>query len=851
MAWGSTKARVRGKIASGGFAKKPDYSDTFSTAANILAQGMLDAKERRLEADKEAKAKAEENAEKQAAKEKEAADRKRKAEALASRLGMNPQNTQAITYLTEQLYLFNDDTTEVFKLLENDRKAGRFKEVELPPIVEGVTSASMNQAPPVRLDSGVGGVKEMRDSGKVRPLTSFDLPNIADGITTYVNKEGDPVKSPELMSEAQQMMDAFGPQQLEKSEVTEAETKQFGIKVDPDAADLIELDFTRLTTLDDIDLYEGEIKSKGQTLTDAQQEVIKNRKDLLEGRRVDAAIADAVKDENNAKSALMALDAKVNQAATEEEKKIIKDSYEYKAISGFVERFALGDAYEVPVNQLKTAQDVQLEKAFIVMNNKNVSPEVLAKLDEMENAYLAKEARTDLDEQREIRRGFVTQETDTLQSIANLTTFDTYTEEEVNLAKEILESRTNADAADKLKEFKRDLVGKSKEELIQISKGAGFTLLEKVAARAYLAAFPENFDLTEYDDVETSTIETIIAAKGTDPNVVTQLEALVANRKIGQDALDPKSEDYLVTYLDKNGDKQVTTAKLAKDGSTYVDLSDPLNKITPAPNTNVVNLSQNDQLYDNVIKINQSLIKPLKEQRIAMQTALVSAKKLDDLVNPDMGGDPAILTTLGGTLPQVMERLGLETAALINLFDATGSTQTVFTAIDEAFSALPNVGEAAQKAALFNAEKLKLAFAFAAAQGQTGVGLSNKDFANALTIISSGKKYETFTMNIRSQMNQVIIKTEGMIQDFREDESVKLLAPFVQDRQLFEGYTQSAEQYAQTRGIGDAFAWAKGSTSTGPVISQQAIDFLKQNPNTRAEFDKKYGAGEAAKILGN
>ena len=40
---------------------------------------------------------------------------------------------------------------------------------------------------------------------------------------------------------------------------------------------------------------------------------IKNRKNLLEGRRVDAAIADAVKDENNAKSALMALDAKVNQ----------------------------------------------------------------------------------------------------------------------------------------------------------------------------------------------------------------------------------------------------------------------------------------------------------------------------------------------------------------------------------------------------------------------------------------------------------------------------------------------------------------------------------------------------------
>ena len=483
------------------------------------------------------------------------------------------------------------------------------------------------------------------------------------------------------------------------------------------------------------------------------------------------------------------------------------------------------------------------------MNKKNVDADVLARLDEMEQAYLAKDARGELDDQRDTRRGFVTQGLDQLKSIANLTTFDTYTKEEVNLAKEIVETRTNADAADKLKEFKRDLVGKSKEELIQISTGEGFTLLEKVAARAYIASFPEEFDITKYDDVETSTIQTIIAAKGTDANVITQLEALVANRKLGQDVIDPQSDDYVVTYEDKNGDLQVTTAKLAKDGITYIDLSNPTNKITPAKDTNVTNLAQSDALYDNVIKINQSLIKPLKEQRIAMQTALVSAKKLDDLVNPDMGGDPAILTTLGGTLPQVMQRLGLETAALVTLFDQTGSRQAVFDAIDQAFSTVPNVDEAAQKAILFNAEKLKLAFAFAAAQGQTGVGLSNKDFANALTIISSGKEYETFTKNIRSQMSQVILKTEGMIQDFREDESVKLLSPFDPTGKLFDGYTQSAEQYAQTRGVGDAFAWAKGRT--GPLLTQKAIEYLKQNPSTRAEFDNKYGSGEAAKILGN
>ena len=90
MAWGNTKARVRSKIASGGFAKKPDY-DFLQTGANIIAQGMLDAKERRLEADKKAKEKAEAEAEKLKKKEQEAADRKRKAESLAKEFGADPK----------------------------------------------------------------------------------------------------------------------------------------------------------------------------------------------------------------------------------------------------------------------------------------------------------------------------------------------------------------------------------------------------------------------------------------------------------------------------------------------------------------------------------------------------------------------------------------------------------------------------------------------------------------------------------------------------------------------------------------------------------------------------------------
>jgi len=351
----------------------------------------------------------------------------------------------------------------------------------------------------------------------------------------------------------------------------------------------------------------------------------------------------------------------------------------------------------------------------------------------------------------------------------------------------------------------------------------------------------EPFNLLDYDDVETSTIQSIVDLSGSHPAMISgnivELQTLLSNRN-KETAPIGDGETFIIKVTGEDGLLETVTAKL-NTNNQWVDLNNPTQTVIPAENTSVMRLEGQGELFDRVVKIKQSTIAPLKKQRIAMSATLRSAKKLDDMVNPAMGGDPKILTVVGGNLTRFIQGLALEGEALadtvVKVFNKDGPQKTLAMIESRIQANIPaGVDEAARLAYLFQAEKIKLAFSFAASSmGQSGQGLSNKDFENAMETIDSGKDYETFTKNLRSQASSVVEKTEELIANFNTDDAVKILKS-MQDG-LFEGYGQTAEEYAERTNLSDAYTWSQAAykapeSSADPVTINDDAGYKALGP---------------------
>ena len=721
MAWSSTKARITGKIAAGGF-KQPDntLAKAIDTGAGIMAKGIMtraaEEREEKRIAKREAAAEAKRLAAAQAKKEAEARKNQRIATSIATRFGIEPTNTAAMAYVTNEVEVYGTDAVSV---IQKDFDDGKFTLPNVEVTEDFVTGARPDQAPPFRLRPAKDG--SMRTTLGLQPKID-DLEATGE------------ITSEEAQSERDYLLSRLNPQQLDKGAVQTATTTSQGFAFDP------------LAKKNEIDW--ASVKSPA--------EVENIRRLHKAGQQV-----------------LSAEDLKVLEL--------------------YESDFDAADAAKVTTENIETSRQI------------------------------------------------LSMEIDDLQGVLQATD-DVYNKDMKSLAQSLLNKKASdiqtaqdKDAAAKALEFRRSLVGKDAKYLRGVAASGDFSPEEKAEAAAQLAALPgEPFNITDYDDIKDATLQTIIADPSTDPKKVTALQALLSNRANTAPKVDTKSQDYLITYLDASGEKQSTVAKMAADGSGFVDLTS-LKPVVPAEGTQPLNMELQSDLYDNIVKINTSLIKPLKEQRVAMVTTLASAKKLDDLARDN----PEILTTVGGKIPAVLKRVGLETKALVDLFNSNGSVEGTLSTLDQRFNQYINdssLSGAARSAALFQAEKIKMAFMFAASSlGQSGQGLSDKDFQRALDILDQGSDYKTFSMNMRSQMQSVILTTETQITDFNEDGSAILLNRLDTSGELLAGYKQNAETYATNRGLGDAFTWAKSEVSTAPPTT----DPPTANPPTLEEFIEK------------
>ena len=183
MSLRSTKSRISGKIAAGGF-KQPDntLAKAIDTGAGIMAKGIMkrgeEERQEKREAKKAAAAEARRLAAAQAKKEAAAKKLARNAKVLALDFTGTTDNAEAVTYFQNQLELMDGDVGAVVTSTENRVKSGQLEFV--PPTTEMVDTPFQGPNVPANAEladfGGRVGSNKYKDG---KPITLGDLPNIS------------------------------------------------------------------------------------------------------------------------------------------------------------------------------------------------------------------------------------------------------------------------------------------------------------------------------------------------------------------------------------------------------------------------------------------------------------------------------------------------------------------------------------------------------------------------------------------------------------------------------------------------------------------------------------------------
>lgn len=830
MGWRDTQAAV--SSGKKNYYKNEDsFGLAFSKGADIIAKSWMqqaaDEKEEAKIKAKEERAARRAAAERQRKAEEKAQKNKKNALILSETFSGTNNNPQAVNYFQQQLTLMDGDVGAVMTATQNMVESGRLEfttETEIREL-QGPLLRRSDVDLDVAARSTVDAAIDAYDRGDTE--TAERISNAASDYVSAGEGSEKPGQSP-LEAGMEKQMDAIlGPEGENDASLEPVEIEKRGIKITPFGETPAKLDYTRLKTLEDIELYKDELKGDNVTLDADLLKILEDREALLKGRGLKATINSLAGD----------LEAAKNQLQTAE---LLKETNtdEYVAIK------ALVDAEEKNLKPWETIVEpesfVGLDKAALEQKRR-VAKSLGAKDDDLK---------------------IIDAEITALSEIKKPIEWSTITEDNYEGKAKEREDAGDADGAKRVREYGKVMSADEPLSIVDLDKLSDDVLeilsstvtdpdykadIDRVRVQKSASAAAQeinDFNIADYDDVDTATITSIINTEGTAPQNIVKLQELLNNRNAQAPKILPGSETFLIKYKSETGEIESTTAKL-NENNQYVDLNDPTKTRVPVEGEQVINLDLQDDIYDGVIKINQSTIQPLKKQRIGMATTLESAKKLDDLVNPEMGGNPAILTTVGGKVLPFIKRVGVEVGTIIDTFNETRSLSDIETNIDSAvnqyLNSIPGLDETTRKAALFQAEKIKLAFTFAASSlGQSGQGLSNKDFEKALAILDQGNTYETFSANLKSQAAAVVKKTQRMINDFNEDDAVIMLQR--RDQNLFKGYGKSTGLYANDNGMADAFSWLSGKPTLENFLSRAR----EQNPGVSDKdltdfWSKNYG----------
>ena len=290
MSYKKTKASLKSRLSSGDFVQQ-DFSAAqqgIMAGANIIAQGMRDKYKERREEEKRKAAAAAQRAAASRKAEKEAQKNLRIASSIATRFGVDSQNTQAMSYIMNEVEIHGPKAVD---LIQKDFEDGKFTTPLVESTEDYVTGARADLAPPMRLDPAPDG----------SPRTTLGLGAELDDLEAT-----DPSAAAAARSANESL---YSPQQLKKGEVKTATTLSQGFEFNPNAKKPEELDFTQIQSVADVDgaLRNNKVNDLGYS-TDTLQE-LKNMRSTFYANESAAWITEAASGKEQAFAALRRFDA--------------------------------------------------------------------------------------------------------------------------------------------------------------------------------------------------------------------------------------------------------------------------------------------------------------------------------------------------------------------------------------------------------------------------------------------------------------------------------------------------------------------------------------------------------------
>lgn len=827
MAYRSTKARITGKIKSGGF-NQPDntLAKAINTGAGIMSQGILKkAEEDRIEAREKKKlaaARARSHAAAQAKKEEAARKQQRATLAIAASVGVDPKNTAAVNAIALDVEVFGAGgaMTKVTKDFED----GKFQtpnidvlgpETQGPDLPSNSTVSVAGLDNPVAIDDLEATSKEMLLSQETRDSAKQQM-----AITSSVSEI-----EPEVVGQTQGFK--FDPlakkSKIDWTNVSEAQVKNLQRQEDSGEGNLSPEDQAMLAVFVS-DYAEGEkvaaaekarlerrdLNGKGDpeilaisraTEGDYTQAEINEAKRIYQVRVSQGKIIDWLSaDEGTIQNIRRLHDAKT-RLLNEEELKVL-------------------ELYESDFSAAKTAQvaadNVGVTRKVLSMGE----DDLLGVINSDTSIYPAetKALAQDLYNQKvTIRQNGenTTRDKEALSSaLARLNAMSDMTaEEQQNIIAALEVLSRNSPEAQVMLEVARAMTAGSAADLKTYFSGV--TTVEGIEGKIKLA----EINLT--GEARTT------ALKGLN-------ELLVDRRKDKKDL--SLTDQVILGSVTINGISVRDAFTLTASGDLYSVSQGKTYKTSEV--TDRISENSQEALEKGATQLQSAVFAPMLTQRDGVQSLLSQAKRIDDLVK---SSDGKVLTFIGGRATGLIQRIMSEYGSY-SAFVKSTTKDDLLRYVKEDMpdnATLEKIGVSADQYARFNSQALEFAFTYArTALGQERT--TDNDFKYAYNIVTAGSGYPTYTKSLRGLTTEGV-KRAGISHDkFLDQPGLILALERPGAAKAYSGMNKTLGDYLKDKGpeVAAQLAWASGegmstqdtATGTGDVIATPAS--VSANLNT-------------------